>query len=714
MSRRFLTALVVCVALAAGTARVAAQSVFEPALDTWTLDDTKGKVSLKQKCGVDGQRPCILIEGAKGVDTYALSPQIPDAMRDGLTFHLSAVVKTTSKMYLEIDGVSFDFDPTSTSSALATNRTDLPDGWAEISAFVRLREDTKRKIIIGVNNRDGTCYVDRVALARVTPVRITEDPKYPALAQDEAVYENGTFVSTIFADRHYTAVNPHITVMSAKWDTSRATFTKGRNVTFDYKATAAALKEPLTLEIDVSYVSRTTAYLALLESSDAGKTWTEVGTFGSEVKIYTLALSSVAHSMFCVKIASSEGTIYVKKIRVTSTVKTKPSAAVYGKQVFQIAHEENGVALRIAEKLDAKGEFGITLTNTGNATVDRFKIGYNRVMIAGPSVSSDVAEGSIAKGESLSTVGKVRFSSSNNNIVYYTVSSSDGTVTYASGRFVTAKTHFFDDENFGNYIAEDSAHGTLWWCGSTYKVSKRRAAPEQATKKSAIDVYAAKNEFEAFQLVLKASSSEQTISDVSVTTLTSVDDKSVVIDDISVRRVMYVKTEHPTDEDYGRAGEYWPDPLLPLDLPYKCPAGENCPFWVLVHVPFGAKEGSYKGTVSLTASGKKMSSDVTLTVWNFTIPKKQRMRSLFGVEYTYIEAYHHLEDANSTFQKAVYDKYLTSLSKHRISPLYGYPFYWPSTKYVDGKLEYNRFDRHIERLKYLNSEDGFGFASNTM
>ena len=333
------------------------------------------------------------------------------------------------------------------------------------------------------------------------------------------------------------------------------------------------------------------------------------------------------------------------------------------------------MSLHVAEKLESKGEFKITLANTGNTSVDNyvFDLGLNAAAgTAGPSLSVDESKttGSLCTGESSEVAGTIKFSSSTNNVINYGVHSGD--TMHCSGMLITTKAHFYDDDRYGTCLDEDSKSGTLWYCGSTFKVSKSREAPQNedsgSGKKGTVTFYAAKNEYEAFQLVLKApSSGSQEITSVAMSSLVSVDNSAEVISDVSVRRVMYLKTDHPTDNIYGRVGEYWPDPLVPLDLPYKCPAGENCPFWVLVHVPYGAKEGTYKGTVTLSTKDKEFSADVSLKVWNFTIPKKPTLKSLFGLGIKYIQMHHHVKNANETMRSLVYEKYLSFMPKHRIS-----------------------------------------------
>ena len=121
----------------------------------------------------------------------------------------------------------------------------------------------------------------------------------------------------------------------------------------------------------------------------------------------------------------------------------------------------------------------------------------------------------------------------------------------------------------------------------------------------------------------------------------------------------------------------------------------------------------YKGTATLSTKDKAFNVDVSLKVWNFTIPKKPRLKSLFGLGVNRLYMYHHVNNANNTVKSLVYEKYLSSMSKHRISPMNGYQFSWPQTELANGELVYH-YDKFIERLKETHSEDGYGFASEVL
>jgi hypothetical protein len=65
-------------------------------------------------------------------------------------------------------------------------------------------------------------------------------------------------------------------------------------------------------------------------------------------------------------------------------------------------------------------------------------------------------------------------------------------------------------------------------------------------------------------------------------------------------------------------------------VPYTLAANQNSPFWIDINVPRGAVAGTYTGTVTVSSSLGSTSVDVSLTVWNFSLPVKRNLKSSFG------------------------------------------------------------------------------------
>jgi hypothetical protein len=122
-----------------------------------------------------------------------------------------------------------------------------------------------------------------------------------------------------------------------------------------------------------------------------------------------------------------------------------------------------------------------------------------------------------------------------------------------------------------------------------------------------VQVFAAKNEFEPFQVVVNPTVAQ----DVAV----SVGDFGAGITTL-LYQVQYVPVAQATD-NLGKTGNY-PDPLWPLEhgASVSLNAGENTAFWVTVAVPATTPAGDYRTEVQIGG----VSIPVVLHVFDFAIP----------------------------------------------------------------------------------------------
>ena len=178
----------------------------------------------------------------------------------------------------------------------------------------------------------------------------------------------------------------------------------------------------------------------------------------------------------------------------------------------------------------------------------------------------------------------------------------------------------------------------VWW--TTHSLEKIRPydrVPEYAPQ--SVKIQAARNEFEPFQVVLRAECPAIDAVDIEVTDLRG---KSGVIPSakyISAYLVRYLNLKTPSSVT-GGTGE-WPDPLVPrVDryanerrnaFPFKLTGGRNQSIWVDVYVPPSTPAGSYSGQVNILVSGKpRLSIPLDLEVWNFQLPSTSSLVTTFG------------------------------------------------------------------------------------
>ncbi len=287
------------------------------------------------------------------------------------------------------------------------------------------------------------------------------------------------------------------------------------------------------------------------------------------------------------------------------------------------------------------------------------------------------------------------------------------TIAYAAGIFAAEMRRtallfsllacLFEVEITPASILYDSSYGyrlpsppevAVWWCEATWKVGRERALP-QATN-TAVQIEAARNEYEPFQLVLRP---QVTLSNVTVSAGNLVrqggpPNATISATNIQVCLVEYVPVAEASDE-FGAPGWY-PDPLFPLSGPVTLAAQTNQPFWITVYVPKDTPAGLYTGTITVNV-GWAIPVPIRLRVYDFTLPDVTHTRSAF---YVSLETQWH--GPLTTQQKnQLWDIYMENFRAHRVAP-YSPHFYAPiKWSYADGDFAVDFVEFESAMKKYL-------------
>lgn len=190
-------------------------------------------------------------------------------------------------------------------------------------------------------------------------------------------------------------------------------------------------------------------------------------------------------------------------------------------------------------------------------------------------------------------------------------------------------------------LLEELAHAELSFGVVTPNLKVRprdkpALAPEARLK-------AARNEFEAFQVVFLSTKRQPGVSVIVETPLAGPDGARIPTENITLYRVAYYDLTVPSNND-GAPGP-WPDPLVPdVDtyvgerrnaFPFIVPAGESRVVWVDVLVPLEAKPGWYEGALGIQIDGRSSASvPIRLLVGNFELPSTATLKSAFRMDYS--------------------------------------------------------------------------------
>jgi hypothetical protein len=213
-----------------------------------------------------------------------------------------------------------------------------------------------------------------------------------------------------------------------------------------------------------------------------------------------------------------------------------------------------------------------------------------------------------------------------------------GTATATAGPRTTATTALTPSPtNAANALTVWAEDGMTW----IYKDDPVKTNPS-------ITLYTAKREYEPFQIAIRApSSGNLTNVNVAVSDLVGPGGATISsLDNINLYREHYVSLPYGSTSSTGTnrplGPGLYPDGLIPFtdpdthqDLtggtydaaPFSVNAGQNQPVFVDIFTPAGTPAGQYRGTATVTSNQGTSTIDITLNVWDFTLPLVKSLRA---------------------------------------------------------------------------------------
>jgi hypothetical protein len=208
-------------------------------------------------------------------------------------------------------------------------------------------------------------------------------------------------------------------------------------------------------------------------------------------------------------------------------------------------------------------------------------------------------------------------------------------------------------------------------------LEKVRATDPWPGGPSSLTLAAARNEFEAGQLLITGGSAGVSGVDVEAGDLADGAGHRLAASQISLARVEYYTVTTPSDQT-GSVGE-WPDGLIPkIDtyvgerrngFPFAVGAGRVQAVWVDVYVPLGTPAGTYQGTLTVRATGETpVGVPVTLTVWAFDLPSTSSLPTAFYTgQSSLVQGHYDTGYVDDATQITLLKRYTDALLLHRLS-----------------------------------------------
>ncbi len=216
----------------------------------------------------------------------------------------------------------------------------------------------------------------------------------------------------------------------------------------------------------------------------------------------------------------------------------------------------------------------------------------------------------------------------------------------------------------------------IWTAPTTDKILREATPPTNDLPQ--IQLYAAKNEFEPFQIAVRADVAGSVKLTMTPFVPAGAAPGGAAIDRIEVRRVGYVKISQPSDASAIKSA-FIPDPLEPSKLgnAESVPAAQNQPFWITVYVPEGANPGDYQTTLTVNGGGGSVNIPIKLHVYNFALPRR------IGFDGQWNSSFQALGGSASL---AEVEKLKTFFYEHRLTPT---SVSWPAGLNYNGGINYD-------------------------
>jgi hypothetical protein len=247
-----------------------------------------------------------------------------------------------------------------------------------------------------------------------------------------------------------------------------------------------------------------------------------------------------------------------------------------------------------------------------------------------------------------------------------------------------------DLEIYTYKLSQSTSAYQFWTTPPSERVFKEDPVP--VVTDTAVKVYAAQNEFEPFQIVVKPTAGGNV-------TVTIGDFGSGITTEIY--QVKYVPVTQATDS-LGKTGDY-PDPLWPIEKGGSAAVtlNKNTAFWFNVFVPKTVAKGDY--TANAVIGG--VSIPVKLHVFNFAVPDELHVKSQMNFDHNAVLTKYSVSGTGTDYWMYV-DKMKQFFIDHRLtsaSPL------WPGGLTSGGGAPFIGYD--CNTATFTDADGVWGFES---
>ena len=183
------------------------------------------------------------------------------------------------------------------------------------------------------------------------------------------------------------------------------------------------------------------------------------------------------------------------------------------------------------------------------------------------------------------------------------------------------------------------------WRAWTLTATRRVLREEPPGAEKNVSISAARNEWESFQILIRCDAAVKGIT-IQPADLKGPDGAVLHAANARLYRQHQLKLTAGTHRNDRFKPGWYPDPLIPFEhpmtgeslpaarfaaVPFDLPAEQTHGFWVDIYVPPNSAPGRYRGAYRVVPeSGQPVDIPVTLTVWDFTLPRVSTLKTALG------------------------------------------------------------------------------------
>jgi hypothetical protein len=256
----------------------------------------------------------------------------------------------------------------------------------------------------------------------------------------------------------------------------------------------------------------------------------------------------------------------------------------------------------------------------------------------------------------------------------------------------------------GSRLAARELSPLRWWIVDPLeKIKPLDPFPDSPV--TTADLHAGRNEFEPFQIVLRAEDTDIADLDIEVSDLRTSQGAEISRKNVTAYLEQFLNVTRPSVS--GGAPGLWPDPLIPrIDryaherrnaFPFVLRRGRNQALWIEIFVPEQAQPGKYAGWARISRGGKvAFAVPISLTVWAFVLPSTATLKSSFGLSGPALLQQHRGRYTNDGDLYSLTRVYAKAALEHRIST-HGGSMVPPAYRLQNGRIhiDWQAYDAEV-------------------